>query len=146
MPSGAKRIRDASPPDKLAHGSATKISLTSRRALPSNLPRASAVEYTEPLAPAGFGFDVLYARYTRLFEANFGCRAISSNPLVPPAWTFGTPAIGSGSRTPLRIIRRRPARSVTSMSPFGSHTMLQGCDSPFVTTETRIRVPPSEVV
>ena len=33
-----------------------------------------------------------------------------------------------------------------SMSPFGSHTMLHGWESPFVTTETRMRVARSEVV
>src|SRR5262245_66035009 len=65
---------------------------------------------------------------------------------MPPACTLGTPYIGYGSSTPFRMIRRRPARSVTSMSPFGSHARLHGCERPFVTTDTRIRVFRSYVV
>src|ERR1051325_4839042 len=45
-------------------------------------------------------------------------------------WTAGTPALGSGSRRRSRTRRSFPLRSVTSMSPFGSHARLQGCHSP----------------
>src|SRR5215831_20602919 len=70
---------------------------------------------------------------------------MSINPLVPPACTCGSPAIGCGSRTPSRMMRNLPGRSVTSMLASGRKAMLHGCERPFVTTDTRIRVPFSYV-
>ena len=52
--------------------------------------------------------------------------------------TFGVPLTGSGCSTPLRTRRSRPTRSVISMSPPGRNATLHGCDSPLVTTDTRI--------
>ncbi len=58
---------------------------------------------------------------------------MSINPDSPWARTWGTPATGVGSNTPLRIIRRRPGRSVTRMAPSGRNAMLHGWTSPLVT-------------
>ncbi len=45
--------------------------------------------------------------------------------------------MGLGSSTPLRMIRSRPGRSVTSISPVGRNARLHGLTRPEATTETR---------
>ncbi len=59
-------------------------------------------------------------------------------PPLPSVLTRGTPAMGVGSSTPLRMMRSRPGRSVTSMLPSGRNARLHGCERPLVTTLTRI--------
>src|SRR5436190_3241950 len=51
---------------------------------------------------------------------------------------MGTPEMGVGSSTPSCTRRRRPGRSVTSMSPPGRNTRLHGLTRPVATAETRI--------
>src|SRR5262245_10283009 len=63
------------------------------------------------------------------------------SPDLPAYRDAGTPATGSGSRTPLRMIRSFPVRSVTSIPPSGRNAKLQGYVSPFVTATTRILWP-----
>ena len=53
----------------------------------------------------------------------------------------GAPATGVGSSLPLRTMRRRPGRSVTSIAPSGSHATVHGFSSPVTTAVTRIRCP-----
>ena len=59
-------------------------------------------------------------------SANCGWSTTSISPFRPAAATAGTPATGCGSRTPLRMTRSRPGRSVTSMSPSGRNARLHG--------------------
>ncbi len=135
MPSRPNAIRQpklaSAGPVPESQASAIKTSFTSASELPSQRARATAV-----VAPFSPGFE--YARYSSLFSANRGCRTMSIRPARTRAWMVGRPAIGSGSRTPLRIIRRRPARSVTSIPPSGRKAMLHGCDKAFVMTTTRV--------
>ncbi len=49
----------------------------------------------------------------------------------------GTPGTGSWTSMPFRTMRRRPDRSVTSMSPPGSQAIAQGICSPSTTVTTR---------
>ena len=51
--------------------------------------------------------------------------------------TRGTPRSALGSSTPLRTMRSRPGRSVTSMRPSGRNAIAQGWTRPLVTTVTR---------
>ena len=51
---------------------------------------------------------------------------MSISPESPCACTAGTPATGAGSSTPFRMMRRRPPRSVTSMSPPGRNARPHG--------------------
>ena len=59
-------------------------------------------------------------------------------PPLPSVLTGGTPEMGCGSSTPSRTMRSRPGRSVTSMPPSGRNAIAHGCESPLVTTLTRI--------
>src|SRR5215510_1285033 len=63
------------------------------------------------------------------------------SPDLPAYRDTGMPATGCGSRTPLRMIRSFPVRSVTSIEPSGRNAKLQGYVRPFVTATTRIRWP-----
>src|SRR5215475_15825472 len=63
------------------------------------------------------------------------------SPDLPAYRDAGTPAMGCGSRTPLRMIRSFPVRSVTSIAPSGRNAKLQGYVRPFVTATTRILWP-----
>ena len=62
-------------------------------------------------------------------------------PETPALYETGPPATGCGSRTPLRMMRRWPARSVTSIVPSGRNARLHGYDNALVTTTTRILCP-----
>src|SRR5215475_916457 len=63
------------------------------------------------------------------------------SPDLPAYRDAGMPATGCGSRTPFRMIRSFPVRSVTSIVPSGRNAKLQGYVSPFVTATTRILWP-----
>jgi len=53
-----------------------------------------------------------------------------SPAIVPRESTCGVPATGAGSSTPLRRMRRRPARSGIRMPPSGRNARLHGCEGP----------------
>jgi len=81
--------------------------------------------------------DTLPIGATR-FSANPGWSATSNNPARAATCGVGTPDTGVGSSTPPCTRRRRPGRSVTSMSPPGRKTRLHGLTRPVATADTRI--------
>src|SRR4030095_4265444 len=105
---------------------------------------ASGKSFPSALFPMPTG--LWYEMYTHLFSAKRGWSAMSMSPaIVLIETTFGVPFTGSGCNTPLRTRRRRPTRSVMSMSPgpwaplgAGRNATLHGCDKPLVTTDTRM--------
>ena len=64
-----------------------------------------------------------------MVSAHLGWSTTSNRPVRPAACTVGTPAIGCGSSTPLRMMRSLPPRSVTSIPPSGRNARDHGADA-----------------
>ena len=141
VPSRANSIRPGLAP-KVPHASATKSSLKSTRESPRSVPRPTAIVF-----PRGPYFGKL--RYTSRLVAKPGCNSMKCNPSGAllgggdPAGGAGASQAGLGSRTPFRMIRRRPGRSVTRIVLASGNARLNGCTSPPATSVTLMRWPVS---
>ena len=115
----------------VSQASATKISFTSASVVPSKRPREMAS--VVPFSPR-FGYE----RYTRRFSANRGCSVMNCRPLSV-AGCGGASHTGCACRTPSRIIRKRPLRSLTRIVRASGNARLQGWNRPPATNVTLIR-------
>ena len=135
VPSFANTMREPKRPSPRSlpfiHDSVTMTSCTPVRAMPSSRPRARPSSRPSRRPSRTRNRPACWRRNSD------GARR-RGGPASPRTCIGGRPEIGVGSSVPPRIRRSRPARSVTSRSPFGSHAMPHGCDNSRATIETRI--------